>query len=306
MTRTPPFLRFFAARGIFWRHCLDWAVRNVPFYLQPFLLFMTTGCFFIFAAPIRRALVANLTLAFPRASRLRIYLRAYRVLINFAWTITEAAHFRLTQCEFDYELVGEEFLDQLGREKGAIVLTAHMGSYDCGAAIFAQKFGRDIRVVRAPEGDAQSAQHLQGAFREAAGSAVRVDYSGGGALLSFDLLAALRGGEIVSIQGDRVVPGLAHAAIEFFGRPVPLPTGPFTLALVAEVPIYPLFFLRTGHRRYQIITHPPFRLERSGQARDEDVARGLELWRDVLESMIAQHWPQWFALVPILPADAQG
>lgn len=304
MSAPPSFLRRFAVGGVFWRYYLDWAVRNVPHYLQPILLFVMTVFFFAVAAGPRRALVANLRLVFPRAASLRLHLRAVRVFLNFAWTMTETTHYRLFRDGFAYDFVGEDFLHQLARENGAIVLTAHMGSYDLGAAIFAEKFEREIRIVRAPEADPASAQHLQQSLEEAGAGAVRVDYNADGGMLSLDLLNAVRRGEIISIQGDRVLPGLAQAPVALFGRQIPLPSGPFTLALVAGVPIYPLFFVRRGHRAYRIVTHAPIRVARGGKGRDEDVAAGMKMWRDVLQSMIARHWPQWFALAPISPDDA--
>ena len=301
----PSYFRRFAVRGVFWREYLDWAVRNIPFYLQPGLLFGMTVFFFFFAGSVRRAVVSNLTLALPGSSRGMNHFRAFRTLLNFAWTITDATKFKLTKYEFGYEVEGAEFLDQLARAHGAIVLTAHMGSYDLGAAIFAQKFQREIRMVRAPEADAETARHLQSSLRETGEGAVKIDYSTGGALLSFDLLSAVRGGEIISIQGDRVIPGVASAEVELFGRRVPLPTGPFTLALVAQVPIYPLFFVRAGYRRYRIVTAAPIHLSRRTASREEDVAAGMKAWRDVLEATISEYWQQWFALVPIFPAHAK-
>ena len=78
-------------------------------------------------------------------------------------------------------------------------------AYDLGAALFAEKFRRQIRMVRAPEPDAGAAQHVDLALAQSSAGGVKVEYSSAGTALSFDLLAALRKGEIISIQGDRVV-----------------------------------------------------------------------------------------------------
>src|SRR6185436_4022249 len=134
----------FAVRGVFWRRYLDFALLNVPFYLQPILLIFWTIFFYFFAAPARRALLGNVAVIFPGSSSWQNHLRAFRTLLNFAWTITDAANFKLNQAEFDYDITGAEFLDQLGAARGAIALTAHMGNYDLGAALFAQKFNRQI------------------------------------------------------------------------------------------------------------------------------------------------------------------
>lgn len=288
----------FAVKGVFWRRYLDWAVINLPFFFYPVNVFFFTIFFFFFAAPARRAVVTNLSVVLPGSFRAMNYLRAFRTLYNFAWTIAEAAIYRLLRPEFSYEIVGAEWLEELGAARGAIVLTAHMGSYDLGAALFAEKFNREIRVVRAPEPHRETAEHLSASLEKAGESGVRVDYNTAGALLSFDLLKALREGEIVSIQGDRVEGDVAQINAQIFNAQAKIPNGPFVLALVAEVPIYPLFIARVGCRRYQIIVHEPIRLQASGE-READIAKGAAQWCAALEEMIATHWEQWFAFAPI-------
>jgi lauroyl/myristoyl acyltransferase len=291
-------LRRFAVRGVFWRQYLDWAVRNLPFYMLPFLIWFWTTFFYFFAAPARSAILANLAIILPGSSRWRNYLRTWRTLYNFAWTITEGSSFKLHKTDFRYEVEGKESLGELAAGSGAIVLTAHMGNYDLGAAIFAEKFRRDIRMVRAPEPDQRTAQHLNESLEKAGAGAVRVDYNVGGGLLSFDLLSALREKEIVSIQGDRVMGDSARERVQLFGHAVELPTGPFILAQVAQVPIFPLFIVRLGYHDYKIIVYPPIVCERSSQDRQQDVAAALRRWAIVLEEVIRQHWNQWYALVP--------
>jgi lauroyl/myristoyl acyltransferase len=288
----------FAVKGVFWRHYLDWAVVNLPFYFYPVPLTFFTIFFFFFAAPARRAVVANLAVVLPGSSRAMNYLRAFRTLYNFAWTISEAAIHKIIKEEFSYELIGAQWLEQLGAEQGAIILTAHMGSYDLGAALFAEKFQREIRIVRAPEPDEETARHLSASLDRAGEGAVKVDYNTAGALLSFDLLKALRDGEIVSIQGDRAEGEVAQVAARLFDREVRLPNGPFVLGLVAGAPIYPLFIARAGCRTYQVVVHEPIRVKNTG-SRDADIAAGVAQWCGVLEQTVGEKWEQWFAFTPM-------
>lgn len=299
------FLRRFAVRGVFWRQYLDWAIVNVPFYLQPVLLTFCTVFFFFFAAPARRSIVSNLRVVLPGSSAIANHWRAFRTLLNFAWTITEGSNYKQRQTEYDYDLIGADLLQQLASAQGAIVLTAHMGNYDLGAALFAKKFNREIRMVRAPEPDRQTDQHFRASVEQSGAGAVKIDYNTEGALLSFDLLSAVRRGEIVSIQGDRVIPGVAHSDTKLFGDDARIPSGPFTLALVAQVPIYPLFIVRAGYRHYQVIVREPIVVTRTG-ARDRDVAEAVEKWCRVLEQVVAQHWRQWFAFTPIFDSNASA
>ncbi|CAN5157046.1 hypothetical protein BH20VER2_BH20VER2_16680 [soil metagenome] len=305
MSDSPHPLRRYAVHGVFWREYLDFALLDVPFFLQPVLLFLMTVFFFFFAAPARRAIVRNLAVVLPGSSAIANHFRAFRTLRNFAWTITETTNFKLTAAEFRYEIVGAEHLEQLAAARGAIVVTAHMGSYDLGAALFARKFGREIQMVRAPEPDQLSGRHFDASLQQSGAGAIKVAYNTPGALLSFDLLSSLRRGEIVSIQGDRVIPGVGTAEGEMFGHPVVVPAGPFTLGLVAQVPIYPLFIARRGYRHYRVIVSEPIVVTRTQTSREADVARGVAEWCRVLEHVVAQHWDQWFAFAPIFVTHAR-
>lgn len=299
MTHASLSLRRFAVRGVFWRHYLDWAVVNVPFYMHFVMICFWTLFFFFFAAPARRALVANLAVVLPRSSRAMNLLRAFRTLYNFAWSITDAAAYRLTKARFTFEITGAEFLEHLAAAQGAIMLTAHMGSYDLGAALFAQKFNRQLRMVRTPEPDEETERHLRSAVDEAGDGAVKIDYNTAGALLAFDLLNALRNGEIVSIQGDRANGHVAQSEALLFGKTVHVPNGPFVLARAAGTPIFPLFLARTAYRKYAVIVRQPICVRRVARDAQQDVAAAVAEWCRVLEQVVTRYWPEWFAFEPV-------
>src|SRR5438477_11596489 len=92
----------FAVKGVFWRQYLDWAIVNLPFFFYPIPLTFFTIFFFLFAAPARRAIVANLAVVLPGSSRAMNYLRAFRTLYHFACTLAAAAITRIPHEEFSY------------------------------------------------------------------------------------------------------------------------------------------------------------------------------------------------------------
>ena len=299
MTDSRRWFRRFAVRGVAWRHYLDFGLTNVPFYLRPVMIFFWTIFFFFLAAAARRAILSNLCVVLPGSSPIINLGRAWLTLFNFAWTISDAADHKLAQTKFAYEVEGAEFLEQLASAKGAILLTAHMGNYDLGAAVFAQRFQREIRMVRAPEADAQTARHLNESLERAGAGAVKVAYNTSSMALPLELLNAIRQGEIVSIQGDRAVGHVSQRATRLFGEEVCLPDGPFMLAFVAQVPIYPLFIVRTSFHHYKIIARPPIQCLRSERDRESAIEEALREWGRTLESVIKANWSQWFSLVPI-------
>jgi lauroyl/myristoyl acyltransferase len=271
----------------------------VPAGFHPLLIWVSTLVFFFVAAPARKAILRNLAIVLPQSSRLANYLRVFRIFSNFGWTLTDAAVYKLLKARFSYELDGEKFLQRLASGQGAIVLTAHMGNYNLGAALLAEKFERQIRMVRAPEPDALSAQHVDLSLQESSAGGVKVGYSSDGTSLAFDLLNALRKGEIISIQGDRVIGDVARSAVTFFGHQVFLPTGPFVLSLVSGMPIYPLFMVRTGYRKYKIIGREPIVCSRRDRSREEEIADAMQHWSQMLEENLKSHWPQWFAFTRV-------
>lgn len=291
----------FAVRGVLWRHYLDFGLTNVPFYLRPVMIFFWTIFFFFLAAPARRAILSNLRVVLPGSSPLLNLGRAWLTLYNFAWTISDAADHKLAKTEFAYEVEGAEFLDQLAAAHGAVLLTAHMGNYDLGAAVFAERFQREIRMVRAPEADLQTAQHLDQSLERAGAGAVKVAYNTSSMALPFELLSAIRAGAIVSILGDRAVANVSQREARLFGETVRLPDGPFMLAFVAQAPIFPLFIVRTSFHRYKIIAREPILCLRTDRDRERAIEEAMRAWSRTLESEIAANWSQWFSLVPIFP-----
>jgi len=288
----------FVVENVFWRKVIDWSVAHVPAIFHRPLIWFAAFVFFFVAAPARKALLQNLQLIRSRSWRFANYGRVIRVFANFGWSLADTAAYRILKARFRYELEGMRYLEQLASAKSAVVLTAHMGSYDLAAALFSQKFHRVIRMVRAPERDALAAKHIDASLRESAAGGIKVGYSDDGAALAFDLLSALRAGEIISIQGDRVIGDVARAPVDFFGRKVSLPSGPFVLSLVSETPVYPLFIVRTGNRKYKIIARQPIVCVRSA-SRDETVTRAMQQWTEVLQEITKSYWPQWFAFTPL-------
>ena len=104
----------------------------------------------------------------------------------------------------------------------------------------------------------------------------------------------------MAIQGDRVTGTIASLPATVFGKSTTVPAGPFALALAARVPIYPVFVVRLGRRRYRLMTARPIEIIRS-QNRDEDFARAVEQWIAELEHVVRDCWFQWFTFEPYWP-----
>ena len=274
-------------------------MATLPAWAHPPLLWLASSIFFFVAIPARRAVVRNLSIILPKSSKAVNYFRTIRVFANFGWSLVDGAVYRFRRGEFTCDLDGEEFLQELASAPRSIVLTAHLGNYNLAAALFAERFQRTIHMVRAPEPDALAAKHLGTSVQELAAGAVTIGYSNDGTSLAFDLLNSLRRGEIICIQGDRLVPNVARRPVRFCGREVALPFGPFALAWASDTPIRPLFVVRTGERHYRIIARAPIICRGTRAGRDQQLASAMQEWSGVLEQIVTDHWSQWFAFTPL-------
>jgi len=289
--------RHFAVRGIFWRRALDWGAIHLPEFLHPLIIGLCAALFFLVAHRPRHALISNLGLALPGSNSVSNFFRGWLVVHHYAESLTDSALHRLRGREFSFELDGEEHLHALVASRNAIVLTAHIGNYDLGAAHFAARFSRTLHQVRAPEAADETREHLRQAVEAAPG--MRVDFTSTEGLISFDLLGAIRRGEIVCIQGDRADRGLPTTTMEAFGKKIAVPAGPFQLACITETPIFPLFVTKVGPRRYRFSAFPPINCQRDGRNREAAIAGAAAQWGTVLQEAVRKFWPQWFAFAPL-------
>jgi len=289
--------RRFLVQGVFWRQVLRWAVLNVPLWIEPIVMASWTLVFLLWG-PGRRGVMRNLTAILPGSSALANFCRTYRVFWNFAWTIADNVRFKELRVGPDWEFAGiENFEDLQSRPGGAIILTAHMGNYDLGAHLFAEISKRKIVMVRAPETDPQTRQYEEELADRTVHEGLTIDFSTRASELALDLLDALQRGEIIAIQGDRVTEGISALPATLFGKAMQIPAGPFALAMTARVPIYPLFIVREGRRRYRLVVSKPFDVVRT-RDRNAAFARATEAWTRELESVVRSAWYQWFTFQP--------
>jgi len=151
---------------------------------------------------------------------------------------------------------GAEQLD--GLSGGIVSVTAHAGNWELAGPLLAGRSARRTHVVVAPD-----APHL--------GRSVRRDGGGMGFVarrspaIGIELLAALRRGEVVAVQGDRALGTRGDLAIPFFGRPALFPLGPFLLARAARAPVVPAFCLLDDAHRYRVHVATPVFIERGDE-----------------------------------------
>lgn len=268
----------------------------VPWFMEPVMTRGWTLLFFAIAKEQRRAVAHNLRALHPGWGRWRARRGAWRVFLNFALTYVDALRCETGTGALDWEVDGLAAFDELAAPgPGRIVLTAHMGNYDIAAPVFSGRFGRTLFTVRAPEREAATRAMREGRIRdsEAMYPNFRTLYNTGGGLLGVELARHLREGNLVAVQGDRVMFDVSPLDVEVEpGLMMRLPKGPLALARATGAPCQPLFLTRRGWRRYRITVRPPISLP--PRERGAAVDPAAEVWARAVLDIIRPNWAQWF------------
>jgi lauroyl/myristoyl acyltransferase len=165
---------------------------------------------------------------------------------------------------------------------GLVTVTAHVGNWEMAGRLLATNARRPTNVVAS----ADEIPELERWVRRNGAGLRFVPRAHPG--IGVELVAALRRGEVVALQGDRAIGTRGDVMIPFFGRLAPFPLGPFLLARAAGVPVVPAVCLLGPSHRYRVHIAPPMPVERGGE---ETAARA---WVTLLEDVVREHPTQWF------------
>ena len=197
-----------------------------------------------------------------------------------------------------------EYFEQLKQTPtGALVFTMHSGNYDIGSSLLAESLGRTLHTVRIPE-RTHSLEQLRAAELSAATNRqplLQFHYNTPGRHLGIDLCRLLLDGEIVAVQGDRVVMDVSPLTISHEGIRYTIPLGPFMLAETARVPCYTILLSRLAVCRYRIEIQPPF-YPGTNRLKRTDLAA---LWLPIMADFLHRNWNQWFVFEKMLDREAK-
>ncbi len=261
----------------------------------------------MFSASLRRATFANagriLGNECTPASRRRLAKAMIGSFYDFFLEVGRHQDFDAAQVMAEVESITGEDVYRAARAagKGAIMVTAHIGSFEVGAAILKARepkvwvvFQRDPMPVFEK---LRSEMHRRAGLIEAP-----VNPAGGEDAWTvwLKLRDALTRDEVVLMQGDRVMPLQRGHRLPFLGGHIVMPPGPVKLALATGAPIIPVCAPRGSSGRVRIIMGKPIWVESGTEAGPHPA--DLELAR-VLEEWVKQFAGQWMMVQPVWCED---
>jgi KDO2-lipid IV(A) lauroyltransferase len=181
---------------------------------------------------------------------------------------------------------GMDYFHQAVKENnGVIVLSAHIGNYELGAAV-ASRMGHPLYVIAMPHENKKvddffnSQRDLFNLKVISTGISVK------------RCVRLLREGKSIALLGDRRFSRDNGIAVPFCGRQVLLPQGPAFFAIKTGALIVPSFFIRERKYYYRLVFEEPIR----PQAQDPQGATQeiISRYGRILEEYIRKFPEQWY------------
>lgn len=278
-----------AARGtpLGWRIVVLWlrlAGRRATYPLVHFL----AGWYTLFAVRHRHALA-------PYLARTGTTVGA--IFRSFAVALLDRMAFLLQgPSAFTYVREGEEHLQQIfAGSSGAILLSAHLGNVEVTAGQSGDGTRmRRVKVLRfvSPEDHGRT---VMAAFPPTwQPDAIVLTPTGDDGFASLAVLRALRAGQIVAMHGDRLVDDRT-VTVTLLGAPCQVPSGPWMLAALAQVPVVIVGCFKEGPDTYRMVATPPMlcRFDRT-RPREAQIQAWAQEYARVVEAWIRRYPEQWY------------
>ena len=236
----------------------------------------------------RKRALQNLALALKNEKSADEMISIARALFcNLGRNLSELLRFpNLREQNIDsiVKIKGREKVDNaLNRNKGVIILTAHLGNWELMAAYLSLKGYRGSVVARRIyyEGFDEVISKLR------ASASVKVIYR----TSAREMLKCLHGNGLLGILSDQDTDKVDGVFVDFFGRPAYTPVGPVVLALKTGASIVPCFIVRENGR-HTIHVEEPLELLVTGD-REKDLYVNTGRCSKVIESYIRKYPSQW-------------
>jgi predicted LPLAT superfamily acyltransferase len=178
----------------------------------------------------------------------------FRHVLSFASTVHDRIYLLNDRFDlFDIEIIGAEALNaSLAKQPGALLIGAHLGSFEVLRAVGRGKAGLKVAMMMYEE----NARKINSTL-EAINPAATQDIIALGRMDSMlEARDKLDQGYLVGMLADRGLGNDATVDCDFLGKPAPFPVGPFRMAAMLRRPVFFMAGLYLGGNRYQIHFEP--------------------------------------------------
>ncbi|MCP4104662.1 MAG: lysophospholipid acyltransferase family protein [Desulfobacteraceae bacterium] len=177
------------------------------------------------------------------------------------------------------------YRDAYEKNRGVLVLTAHMGNWEL-LSIIAAMAGYPLNVVFRPLDFEPMNQFVMKLRTRFGAKLIPTAHS------MRKILKALKQGEVITVLLDQNVDWYNGVFVDFFGRRACTNEGLALLALKTGAPVVPVFLVREGDR-FMAEFCPEIPLIKTGD-KTKDVEQNTQQYNRAIEAFVRQYPDQWF------------
>jgi hypothetical protein len=234
----------------------------------------------------------------------------YRHVFTFAATVLDRVYFARGHLhEFDLRVEGAALMDELvAQGHGALLLGAHLGSFEALHAVGAGRPGLRVAMAMFPD----NARMIHTTLRAIAPHFHLDIIPIGRSHSTLAMRDWLDGGGLVGLLGDRVLGGEGPRAnfieLPFLGHPARFSDGPLRLALLLRRRVVFMAALYRGGRRYDVRFEPlaDFTQPSADAAqRDNRLHEAMQAYVQRLDTLCREAPYNWFNFFDFWNEDAR-
>jgi predicted LPLAT superfamily acyltransferase len=247
------------------------------------LLYFVVPLYYIFLQRSRKSLYLTFKVV-PELKNSNLQRLIFKNFFNLGKTLVDNfAILTKNKSKYSYVGKGEEYLiDLINKSQPAILISAHIGSWNIAGELLKEKGGM-INVVMY-DGEAKRIKRL---VKKNIGESnyniieIKDDLSH-----LFKIKNAIDNKELICIHADRYIEGANTITARIFDKKVQLPLGPFAIASKLNIPYSFVFCFRESIYRYQFSATKP------ELSNDPQIIANK--FAEILSEKLSNHPEQWF------------
>lgn len=246
--------------------------------------------YYLFRRKDKQNLTRNLEIVLGTGDKRVIKAHIKNIFRNFAKYLTDFLRFSKIDAEYikkNITIKHRENLDAaLANGRGAILLSAHIGNWELGAAI-TSNLGYPLNVLVLDHKD----RRVNDFFVEQR-SACNVNVISLSGQLK-QCFRVLKKNELLGIAGDR---DFTQSGVkgDFFGQTAILPKGAAAISLRTGAPVVPTFLIRKADDTFEFTFESPIKVENTGD-KEANMRYIMKKSFSAIEKYIKRYPDQWYA-----------
>ncbi len=278
------------------------AVRLLPAFLLQQVCLLVAELYYRANRARREVVIQNL-LPVMQGDRVAARGAAHALFRQFALKLLELWRFECGRTVNQWFTAGIDWgiLEDAGRRgKGVLLVTPHLGNWELGGALLAQRGYKPLVLTQAEPG--QALTEMRKAARARWGIETLVVGNDGFAFI--ELIKRLQGGATVALLIDRP-PDATAADVELFGRPFRASIAAAELARASGCALLGVTIVRSANG-YAAKILPEFPYDRQALGNREARRQLTQQILRAFEPEIRRHPDQWFHFVPLWPESSSA